>query len=123
MPNVYIPTSHCDAAAVNPNDIKMLLANSLSAFFNKGKPVFSSGSNILSRNPPVSTISDYWVFNNFILADELLALRSPETYLSINNNLYGNMVSPFDSPITFDERFKVTSVPYLIPDFNLSSSD
>ena len=33
------------------------------------------------------------------------------------------MVSPFDSPITFDERFKVTSVPYLIPDFNLSSSD
>ena len=40
--------SATDAAAVNPNRIKMHLANGLSTFFIKGKPVFRS----LPRNPP-----------------------------------------------------------------------
>ena len=36
--------SVADGAAVNPNGIKMLLANGLSTFPIKGKPVFSNGS-------------------------------------------------------------------------------
>ena len=31
----------CDAAAVNPDGIKSLLANGLSTFFIKGNPVFT----------------------------------------------------------------------------------
>ena len=37
--------------------------------------------------------------------------------LSINNNLCGKLISTLESSITFDERFKVTSVPFFIPDF------
>ena len=50
---------------------------------------------------------------NFILADELFAkvLRSLETRVLVNNNLCIKLVSPFESRTTFDERFKVTSVP------------
>ena len=37
----------------------------------------------------------------------------------INKNLYGKSASSFELPIRFDETFKVTSVPFFIPDFNL----
>ena len=56
-----IPASAADAAAVNPEGIKTLLANSLITFdingnpvtFNiKGNPVFSNGPSDLPRNPP-----------------------------------------------------------------------
>ena len=40
-----------DAAAINPNDIKILLANVLSTFLIKGDPVFSNGLKCLPRNP------------------------------------------------------------------------
>ena len=40
---------------------------------------------------------------------------------SVNSNLFGKLVSPLESPITFDERCKVTSVPVFIPDFTLFS--
>ena len=40
---------------------------------------------------------------------------------SVNSNLFGKLVSPLESPITFDERCKVTSVPVFIPDFTLLS--
>ena len=40
-----------DSAAVNPNDIKTLLANGLSIFFIKDKPAFSNGSTSLPKNP------------------------------------------------------------------------
>ena len=59
--NVVIPKSNiffwiaafvADAAAVNINDIKTLLANGLSTFFIKGKPVFSNGPRSLHRNLP-----------------------------------------------------------------------
>ena len=43
-------------AAVNPNSIKMLLANGLSTFFIYGKPVFSNGPRSLLRNPTDCTI-------------------------------------------------------------------
>ena len=40
------------AAVVNPNGIKMLLANGLSEFPIKGNPVFNNGSISLPKNPP-----------------------------------------------------------------------
>ena len=41
-----------DAAAVNPNKIKTLLANGLSTFPIKGSPVFSNGPKSLPKNLP-----------------------------------------------------------------------
>ena len=68
---------------------------------------------------------DKWGFDNFTLADEVSArvLRSLEIFLLVNNSLCGSseLVSLLELPITFDERFKVTSVLFLIPDFNLLS--
>ena len=40
-----------DAAAVNPNGIKTLLANGLITFFISGDPIFSNGPRSLPRNP------------------------------------------------------------------------
>ena len=45
-------TSIADAAAVTTNDIKIILANSLSTFPIKGNPVFDNGPKSLSNNPP-----------------------------------------------------------------------
>ena len=112
-----------DAAAVNPNDIKTLLANG--SFFIKDKPVFSNGPIYLPRNLPDCTVLDSSIFDNFILADELIAkrLRILKICISVNNNLSGKLVSSLETLITFDERFKVTSVPFFIPDFNLLSCE
>ena len=41
-----------DAAAVNPNGIKTLLANGLSTFYVKANPVFSNGPKSVLKNPP-----------------------------------------------------------------------
>ena len=73
--------------------------------------------------PPNCTISESWVFDKFILTDELLAkaLQIFETCVLVNNNLCGKLDSSLKSPITFDERFEVTSVAFFIPDFNLPS--
>ena len=56
----------------------------------------------------------------FILAKKPFekALRSFETFVLVNNNLYGKLFSSLESPTTFDESFKVTSVPFFSPDFN-----
>ena len=53
-PNIFlcIPASGADAAAVNPEGIKTLLANGLITFFINGNPVFSNGTSNLPRNPP-----------------------------------------------------------------------
>ena len=51
MKEFSIAVSVADAAVVNPNGIKSLLANGLSTFFIKGNPAFSIGPNILPRNP------------------------------------------------------------------------
>ena len=53
-----IPASTADAAAVNPKEIKTLLANGLITFFINGKPVFSNGPSNLPRNPPDCIILD-----------------------------------------------------------------
>ena len=57
------------AAAVNPNDIKTLLANGFSTLTVKGNPVFSNCPKILPKNPPHCAILCNWVFDNFILAE------------------------------------------------------
>ena len=58
---------------------------------------------------------------SFILVDELFAkvLRSFETCVLVNKNLYGKLFSSVESPTTFDESFKVTSAPVFIPGLNL----
>ena len=64
-------------------------------------------------------------FWNFILADEPFAetLWNLETCVSVNNSLWEKLAPSLESPITLDERFKVTSVPPCIPDFNLLSCE
>ena len=68
-----IPGSAADAAAVNSNEIKTLLAPGLITFFINGNLVFSNGTRSLPRNPPDSIILDNLVFNNLISVDELFA--------------------------------------------------
>ena len=46
-----------------------------------------------------------------------------ETSVLVSNNLCEKLVSTLESPTTFDEKFKVTPVPYFIPDFNLLSCE
>ena len=66
-----------------------------------------------------------WVLENFIWVDKPLTktLRSLQTFVSVNNSLYGKLVSSLESPVTFYERFEANSVPYLIPEFNLLSRE
>ena len=40
------------------------------------------------------------------------------TCASVDNKLFGKLVSLLEFPVKFDERFKVSSVPFFIPDFN-----
>ena len=54
--SLRIAASVAVAAAVNPNGIKMLLADGLSTFPVKDNPVFSNGPKSLPRNPPHSPI-------------------------------------------------------------------
>ena len=128
-PNIFIRiaasvlAAAAAAAAVMSNDVKTLLANGLNTFLIKGNPNFSNGPKRLPKSPPDCTISGNWIFDNFILADETFAkaLRSFKTSVLVNNNLCGKIFSSLESSITFDESFKVTSVPLFIPNFNLLS--
>ena len=60
---------------------------------------------------------------NFILAEEPFAkaLRSFETCVLVNNKSCGKLLPSLESRTTFNESFKVTSVPLFIRDFNLLS--
>ena len=71
-PNIFlwIAASTAAAAVVNPNGIKMVLANGLSTFPIKGNPGFSNGPKSLPKNSLDGSILCNWVFNNFILAEE-----------------------------------------------------
>ena len=51
------------------------------------------------------------------------ALLRFETCVLVNNNLWGKLFSSLESPTTFDEIFKVTSVPSFVPDLNLLSCE
>ena len=75
-------------------------------------------------SPHNCTILESWVLENFILADEPFPkpLQLFRTCVLINN-LWEKLVSSLELPITFDERFEVTSVPFFIPSFNLLSCE
>ena len=74
-PNIFlwIVASDADTAAVNPNGIEKLLAKSLSKFPIKDNPVSRNGPKSLPKNPPNCPILWNWLFDNFILAEELFA--------------------------------------------------
>ena len=69
--------------------VKILLANGLCTFFTKGKPDCINGPRSLPRNPSNCPILDNWVFDYFVLADELLAKYLPifEPCVLVNNDL------------------------------------
>ena len=68
-PNIFlwIAASVADAAAVNHNGIKTLLANGLSTFPIKSNPVFNNGPRSLPKNPPGCPTLCNWVFNNIYI--------------------------------------------------------
>ena len=100
-PNIFlwITASVAAAAAVNPNDIKMLFADTFNTFFIKDNPVFNNGPKSLPRNLPDCSILCNWVFYNFILADKSFekALRSLETCVLVNNSLCRKLFSSLES--------------------------
>ena len=67
---LFIPTSAADAAAVNPNGIKTLLANGFITFYINGNLVYNNGPRSLPRNPPDCIILDIWVFDSLISVDK-----------------------------------------------------
>ena len=99
------------------------LVNSSAAFINSCIPAlraaYGKDTSNLPRIPPDRIILGNGVFQNFILVDKYL--RIYENWVTVNNSLYGKLVSSLGFPIKFDERFKITSVPFFIPDFKLLS--
>ena len=61
---LWITASVADVAAVNPNGIKTIIANSLSWVSIKGNPVFGNGPKRLLKNPHDCTILSNWFFDN-----------------------------------------------------------
>ena len=106
-PSIFLWTaaSVADAGAVNPNGSKTLLAYGLSTFPIKGNQIFNSVPKSLPKDPPYSPILCNWVFDNFILAEELFgkALWGLETCVLVNNNFWAKLFSSLESPIMFDE--------------------
>ena len=96
-PNIvlWIVASVAAASAVNLNGIKTLSANGFITFPIKGNPVFSSDPKSLPKNPPDCPILCNWVFDNFILTEELFAkaLQGFETCVLVYNNLRGKLFS------------------------------
>ena len=90
-PSIFLWIAATLADAVNTNGIKALVANGLSAFPVTDNAVFSTGSSTkgLFKNLRDCPIWCKWVFNNFLLAEELFgkALRSLDTCVLVNNNL------------------------------------
>ena len=85
-----ILASEADAVAVNPNGIKILLANSLITFYTNGNPVFNNGPISPPRNLSGCIILDNLVFDNLISVDKIIAkaLRIFATCLFVNKNSY-----------------------------------
>ena len=63
---LWIAASANDAAAVNSIVIKTFLANSLSAFLIKSKPLFSNGLKSPPKIYPDCPVLSKWVFDIFI---------------------------------------------------------
>ena len=85
----------------------------------KGNPVFIYGTKSLLRNTPILCNR---VFDNYVSAEKLFAkaLRSFETCVLVNKSLCRKLFSSLEFPTAF-EIFKVTSIRFFIPYFNLSS--
>ena len=125
-PNTVLSIAVSVAAAgdVNPNDItRLFIADGLSTFPIKGNLFFSNSPKSLPRNPPGWPILHNLVFHNFRLADKPFAkvLQRFETCVLVNKNLRGKLFSSLESPIKFDQNFKVTSATFFTPDFDLLS--
>ena len=62
-------------------------------------------------------------FGQFVLTDDSFAksLQSFEICVSVNNKSREELFSLLELPTIFDERFKVTAVPFFIPKFKLLS--
>ena len=67
----------------------------MSIFFIKGNSVFSNVPKSLPKNPPNCPISFNWVFDNFILTEELFtkALGSFETCVFVLIAIYAGKYS------------------------------
>ena len=59
---MWIPMSAADAAAVNPNGIKIFLGFGLTIFFIDGRSVFSNVLRSFFRNLPDCVPLDSWLF-------------------------------------------------------------
>ena len=116
---LWIAGSVADAALVNPNCIKTVLANGIRTSPIKGNPVFSNPPKSLPKNRVLFYAIEF--LSNFTLADELFAkvLQSFETCVLVNNNLSGKLFSSLESPKSFEDIFKVTSISFFILDLNL----
>ena len=75
----WIAVFVADATTVNLNGIKRLLANGFSTFSRNGPKG-------LHKNPSDCPILDSWLFENFILADEVFA--KPLRNLEISKLVY-----------------------------------
>ena len=82
------------AAAVNPEGIKALLANSLSTFSIKDKPVFTIDSKSLPKNPHNFNILDSSVFKKSMSTTDPFVKFSQifKTCVLMNNNSFGKLV-------------------------------
>ena len=96
----------------------MLLVDGLGTFPIKGNPVFSNGPKSPTKNLPNCHILCKWLFDSFILAEELFAkaLRSFQTCVLANNKLCEKLFSSLEPPTIFEEILKITLVPSFIPD-------
>ena len=64
------PASAADGNPANPHGVKILLANGLSTFLIKGKPLLNNDPRNLPRNPPHCTILEASSLDSFLLADK-----------------------------------------------------
>ena len=103
--------------------MKILLPNDWSTISLKINQFFRNGRRSLPRNPPSCIFLDNWIFDNFILADQLFpkSLRRFATWLSVSNSLYGKVVSSSESkfypkklelPIKVNDDLKVTPASF-----------
>ena len=68
---LWVSTSAADAAVVNFNGIKTLLAKVWGTFSIIGKPFFRNSPRCQPRNLSDCIVLDNWVFDNFILGNKL----------------------------------------------------
>ena len=110
----WIVASATDTAAPHHNSSKILLAIVLSTFPIRDESVFIKGPRSLPKNPPNCTSLDY------ISCEPVSeALKIFKTCVLVINSWWVILVLSLVSPITFNERFKVSWISFFIQDFDL----